>query len=182
MNSRRSLDSKVNHSEIRIAGLIINTADYCLSTAAQLEEKLKEYVYTSFKDQISFEEEGEIFSSIISNCLQRCLHNFELGIEIPLNDMSRIQWSQIGNSKKNSNNVTSVSNPSKYITDLAQSILNLSSNVRQVVDQRKYYRSFLDKAVSLSIALLTRNIVKARPLSSLGVEQVGKSNNIVIDY
>ncbi|TIB04879.1 hypothetical protein E3P89_00150 [Wallemia ichthyophaga] len=172
INSRRSLDSKVNYNEIKISGLIINTADYCLSTAIQLEEKLKEYVYIPFKGDISFEKEGEIFNSIISNCLQRCLHNFELGIETPLNDMSRIQWSQLGNSKKKSNNITSVSNPSQYVIDLSQCILNLSSNVTKSIDQRKYYRSFLDKAVSLSVALLTRNIVKSRPLSSLGVEQL----------
>lgn len=171
--SRRSLESRINTNEVKVAGLIINTADYCLSTAAQLEEKLKEYVATSLKEQISFEEERQLFNSIIANCIQRDLHNFEIGIETPLSQMSQIQWSQMGNTKKNTNSPSSVTNPSQYVIELSNTINEICRQVQEVIDHRRYYRSYLDKSVTLTIALITRIVVKSRPLSSLGVEQVG---------
>lgn len=40
---------------------ILSTAEYCLETTQQLEEKLKEKINVSYKDKINMSQEQDIF-------------------------------------------------------------------------------------------------------------------------
>lgn len=58
---RSSSESRPNVHELHNACLVINTADYCADTAAQLEERLKERILPELKDRVSLEAERDLF-------------------------------------------------------------------------------------------------------------------------
>lgn len=85
---RRSTEGRVNIQELKTACLVLNTADYCRTTAAQvcpgglprpfvtiiltplfffqLEEMTQEKIVSELKDQVSFDNERTIFISSAS--------------------------------------------------------------------------------------------------------------------
>ena len=50
-----------------IAASLLNTAEYCMQTTAQLEAKLKEKVDGPFKDQVDFSDERDAFADVRSS-------------------------------------------------------------------------------------------------------------------
>jgi vacuolar protein sorting-associated protein 53 len=83
---RRSTEGRVNIQELKTACLVLNTADYCRTTAAQvcpgglprpfvtmiltplffqLEEMTQEKIVSELKDQVSFDNERTIFISSV---------------------------------------------------------------------------------------------------------------------
>ena len=46
---------------LKQACLVINTADYCQTTSAELEQKMREQVDEAYKEQISFQAEADYF-------------------------------------------------------------------------------------------------------------------------
>jgi hypothetical protein len=45
---------------------ILSTAEYCLETTQQLEEKMKEKIDISFKDKINMSQEQDIFHKLVN--------------------------------------------------------------------------------------------------------------------
>ena len=166
-------DHRINKSEIKSVCLVLNTSEYCLSTTIQLEEKLKDQVEGKYKKDISFDQDLEILNSVVSNSVIHLLGALEYSLESSFGQISRISWSTFG--RKTNNN----SNPSQQVTNSSEFVLNLtkvtkdfSTIVRNSLEQRKYYRSFLDKATAMIVTRLIRTIVKSRPITSLGSEQL----------
>lgn len=60
---RRSLEGKANLQEIKQACLILNTAEYCQTTSLQLEERVKDKIQDSLKEDVSFQAERDTFAS-----------------------------------------------------------------------------------------------------------------------
>lgn len=60
---RRSNDGRLNQQEILAACTVLNTADYCADTTAQLEERLKRKIDPELADKVSLETEKELFST-----------------------------------------------------------------------------------------------------------------------
>lgn len=59
--ARRSIDTRPNVVEMQRWCMVLNTADYCATTAVQLEDKLREKIDGEFKDRVTLEAEREIF-------------------------------------------------------------------------------------------------------------------------
>ena len=58
---RRSMDARYDISELKNACTVINTADYCQTTALELEEKIREKCDEAFKEKITLQEERDLF-------------------------------------------------------------------------------------------------------------------------
>lgn len=69
---------------------ILTTAEYCLETVEQLEDKLKEKVSPEYVDKIDLSEEKNIFHRIISNCTHLLVQEMENGCEPALIVMSKV--------------------------------------------------------------------------------------------
>lgn len=69
---------------------ILTTAEYCLETVQQLEDKLKEKVEEAFTEKIDLGDEKDIFHRIISNCIQLLVTDMESGCEPALIVMSKV--------------------------------------------------------------------------------------------
>ncbi|KAG7098487.1 hypothetical protein E1B28_000431 [Marasmius oreades] len=160
--SRRSTESRFDVSELKQAATVINTADYCQSTAFELEDKVKGKVNNEFKDKISFQEECDLFLSVISSAIVIQLRELEAACDPAFSAMLRSPWSTL----------SQVSGPSAYTADLIRSIEQVVEVVRPTIEQKKYLRNFFDKACSLLVAKFTNSLVRSRPLKEIGAEQL----------
>ncbi|KAL0956636.1 hypothetical protein HGRIS_002769 [Hohenbuehelia grisea] len=159
---RRSMDSRFDAAELKQACLLINTADYCHTTAAELEEKLRENINETFKEKVSLQVEQDLFLSVISACILVQLRELESACDSSFMTLSRISWPT----------VNQVSGPSPYTSDLVKAAEQCIEIVKPLVEQKKYLRNLFDKACSLILAKFTNSVVRSRPLKEIGAEQL----------
>lgn len=76
-------------------------------------------------------------------------------------------WSQVGH----------VSGKSPYVDEVASALEQVAVVVRQDVENKRFVRSFCDKAVGVVISRFTHNIVKLKPISRSTAEQVRCARN-----
>ncbi|KAJ9094179.1 hypothetical protein QFC19_008030 [Naganishia cerealis] len=162
VESRKSMDGRPNLQEIKNACLILNTADYCLQTSLQLEERLKETVDPPYNDQVSFDAEHEQFIGVVSACLLVLQKELEIACEPAFAAILKTPWMNLEN----------VSGRSAYVVDLVGSIRQVAEFVRERIEQKKYMRSFADRAVGAILNRFTAAVVKSRPLKKIGAEQI----------
>lgn len=74
---------------------ILTTAEYCLETVQQLEDKLKEKIDTTFFDSIDLSEEKDVFHRVISNCIQILVQDVETLCESALVVMTKVCFENI---------------------------------------------------------------------------------------
>ncbi|KAF8210667.1 Vps53-like protein [Mycena galopus ATCC 62051] len=159
---RRSTESRFEVGELQQSSLIINTADYCQTTALELEEKIRGKVNDEFKEKVSLQTERDQFLSVISAAIVVQLRELEAACEPAFTAMSRSSWATL----------KQVSGQSAYTVDLVNAIEQVVESVKPLVEQKKYLRNFLDKACSLILAKFTNSLVKSRPLKEIGAEQL----------
>ncbi|KAJ7268661.1 Vps53-like protein [Mycena haematopus] len=159
---RKSTESRFEVGELQQSSLIINTADYCQTTALELEEKIRSKVDDEFKEKITLQAERDQFLSVISAAIVVQLRELEAACEPAFTAMSRSSWATL----------KQVSGQSAYTVDLVNAIEQVVESVKPLVEQKKYLRNFLDKACSLILAKFTNSLVKSRPLKEIGAEQL----------
>ncbi|KAF7797607.1 hypothetical protein EIP86_008807 [Pleurotus ostreatoroseus] len=159
---RRSVDNRVDMNELRSVCTLINTADYCHSTAQELEAKIKEKIMDDFKEKITFQEECELFINVVSAAILTLLHELENATDPAFSALSRTAWSTI----------SLVSGQSAYVDDLIRAIENVMKTTKPLIEQKRYLRNFLDKASGLMFVKFTNALVKSRPLKEIGAEQL----------
>lgn len=142
---------------------ILTTAEYCLETTQQLEEKLKEKVDPKLSEKVNFSQEQDIFHNVISSCIQLLVQDMEMACEPALTAMSKIQWQ----------NVERVGDQSAYVTSITT---NLKAAIPFIKDNlassRKYFTKFCVKFANSFIPKFIQSIYKCKPLSTIGAEQL----------
>ncbi|KAN0125317.1 Vps53-like, N-terminal domain containing protein [Lactarius tabidus] len=141
---RRSADVRYDLSEIKNACLVINTAEYCQSTAQELEEKVRQRIHSEFKERISLQTECDLFISVVSVAIVGLLRELE----------------------------ALVTGQSQYIGDLVRALESIAEAIVPLVESKKYLRNFFDKASSLIIMRFANALVRSRPLKEKGAEQL----------
>ncbi|KAG9004635.1 Vacuolar protein sorting-associated protein 53 [Tulasnella sp. 427] len=157
---RRSVEGRF--AEVKTACTVLNTADYCQTTASELEDKIKEKLSEEYKEKLSLQPEQDLFVSVISSCIAVLLRELEAACEPAFASMIKVQWGA----------VDTVSGESPYVSDLVKSVDSVLEVIRSHIEQKKYLRNFYDKAASLLITRFTNALVKSRPLKDVGAQQV----------
>lgn len=175
-----SSKSKLNESETCKICSILCTAEYCLETTQQLEDKLKEksvfqVLNSGVREKaerkqielqgkkINFGGEKDIFSNVISNCIQLLVQDLENSCEPALLAMSKISW----------HNISVVGDQSSYITAILNHIKNFVPLVRDnLANSRKFFTQFCSKFASNLIHKFFNNIFKCKMISQIGIEQL----------
>lgn len=159
---RRSTDSRFDPHELKHASIIINTADYCQTTASELEERIRQEIDEEFKEKVTLQAERDLFVGVISSAIVVQLRELEIACEPAFSTMSKMTW----------NTLSQVSGQSPYTHDLVKVAEQVSETIKPQVEQKKYLRNFFDKACSLILAKFTNALVKSRPLKEIGAEQL----------
>jgi len=150
------------NDQIMICSFLV-TAEYCLDTAQQLEEKLKQKVEPEFKDEINLSGELDMFHSVISNCLALLVQELETACDGALITMNKISWSSI----------QQVGDESNYVSQLISTWRGMVPRVRDCLSSsRKYFTQFCVKFVSNFITKFISCLYKCKPLSTVGAEQL----------
>ncbi|EMD37699.1 hypothetical protein CERSUDRAFT_136451 [Gelatoporia subvermispora B] len=162
VQSRKSIENRFEVAELKSACTLINTADYCQTTALELEDNIKSKCDEVYKEKITLQEERDLFVSAISAAIQLLLRELDAASEAAFGNMSRSSWGTM----------KSVSGQSSYVDELLRSVENVIDAVKPLVEQKKYLRNFLDKAATLVLAKFTNALVRSRPLKEIGAEQL----------
>uniref|UniRef100_A0A8C9G5E0 VPS53 subunit of GARP complex n=1 Tax=Pavo cristatus TaxID=9049 RepID=A0A8C9G5E0_PAVCR len=154
--------AKFTLEELCLICSILSTAEYCLATTQQLEEKLKEKVDASLVERINLTGETDTFSIVISNSIQLLVQDLDAACDPALTAMSKMQWQ----------NVEHVGDQSPYVTSV---ILHIKQNVPIIRDNlastRKYFTQFCIKFANSFIPKFINHLFKCKPISMVGAEQ-----------
>uniref|UniRef100_A0A674KFF8 Vacuolar protein sorting-associated protein 53 homolog n=1 Tax=Terrapene triunguis TaxID=2587831 RepID=A0A674KFF8_9SAUR len=155
--------AKFTVEELCLICSILSTAEYCLATTQQLEEKLKEKVDASLMERINLTGEMDTFSIVISNSIQLLVQDLDAACDPALTAMSKMQWQ----------NVEHVGDQSPYVTSV---ILHIKQNVPIIRDNlastRKYFTQFCIKFANSFIPKFINHLFKCKPISMVGAEQL----------
>lgn len=169
---RRSMDSRFDVADLQQAALVINTADYCQTTALELEENIKEKIQDGFKERVTLQAERDLFMIAISGSITALLRELEAACEGAFTAMSRTSWEKLNQ----------VTGQSSYVDDLARAIESFCDIIKPLIEQKKYLRNFFDKACSLVLTKFTNAAVKSRPLREIGGEQLLIDLGVIKSY
>ncbi|XP_033618752.1 vacuolar protein sorting-associated protein 53 homolog isoform X1 [Fukomys damarensis] len=155
--------AKFTLEELSLICSILSTAEYCLATTQQLEEKLKEKVDVSLTERINLTGEMDTFSTVISSSIQLLVQDLDAACDPALTAMSKMQWQ----------NVEHVGDQSPYVTSV---ILHIKQNVPIIRDNlastRKYFTQFCIKFANSFIPKFITHLFKCKPISMVGAEQL----------
>uniref|UniRef100_U3FM81 Vacuolar protein sorting-associated protein 53 homolog n=1 Tax=Callithrix jacchus TaxID=9483 RepID=U3FM81_CALJA len=155
--------AKFTLEELCLICSILSTAEYCLATTQQLEEKLKEKVDVSLIERINLTGEMDTFSTVISSSIQLLVQDLDAACDPALTAMSKMQWQ----------NVEHVGDQSPYVTSV---ILHIKQNVPIIRDNlastRKYFTQFCIKFANSFIPKFIPHLFKCKPISMVGAEQL----------
>uniref|UniRef100_A0AAQ4RW78 Vps53 N-terminal domain-containing protein n=1 Tax=Gasterosteus aculeatus aculeatus TaxID=481459 RepID=A0AAQ4RW78_GASAC len=82
--------AKFTADELCLICSILSTAEYCLATTQQLEEKLKEKVDKLLVERINLTGEMDTFSTVISNSIQLLVQDLDAACDPALSAMSKV--------------------------------------------------------------------------------------------
>ncbi|KOX69808.1 Vacuolar protein sorting-associated protein 53 like protein [Melipona quadrifasciata] len=142
---------------------ILTTAEYCLETTQQLEEKLREKTDKCYSEKINLSQEQDIFHNVISNCIQLLVQDLESACESALTAMTKVQWSAIEVVGDQSNYVNTI------VAHLRQTIPTIRDRLSSC---RKYFTQLCVKFASSFIVKLVQQLYKCKPLNTVGAEQL----------
>ncbi|KAJ1185847.1 hypothetical protein NDU88_002634 [Pleurodeles waltl] len=155
--------AKFTTDELCLICSILSTAEYCLATTQQLEEKLKEKVDVTLMERINLTGEMDTFSTVISNSIQLLVQDLDAACDPALTAMSKMQWQ----------NVEHVGDQSPYVTSI---VLHIKQNVPIIRDNlastRKYFTQFCIKFANSFIPKFINHLFRCKPISMVGAEQL----------
>lgn len=158
-----SAGAKLNEGEQTRICCILCTAEYCLETSQQLEEKLKEKVLPQLADRINMSSELDLFHNVVSTCIQLLVSDLENTIESPLTAMSKLPWQ----------NIEAVGDQSAYVTAITN---HLKQNLPVIRDNlqgsRKYFTQFCVKFANSFIPKFINTLYRCKSVSTVGAEQL----------
>ncbi|CAG8576657.1 10577_t:CDS:10, partial [Cetraspora pellucida] len=152
----------ITRDELKLICFIINTADYCYVTTSQLEDKLKDTIDEEYKEKINFDEERNHFLNVVTTSVRALIRGIESSYDPALVAMTKLPWS----------NLESVGDQSEYVTLFNRTMLSCVVGVHKDITNNRYFRTFCDKFVESFVIKFTNNLIKCKPISEIGAEQM----------
>ncbi|XP_056297426.1 vacuolar protein sorting-associated protein 53 homolog isoform X1 [Pseudoliparis swirei] len=155
--------AKFTVDELCLVCSILSTAEYCLATTQQLEEKLKEKVDKLLVERINLTGEMDTFSSVISNSIQLLVQDLDAACDPALTAMSKMPWQSVEH----------VGDQSPYVTSIIMHIKQNVPNIRDnLASTRKYFTQFCIKFTNSFIPKFINHLFRCKPISMVGAEQL----------
>ncbi|KAI1319351.1 Vacuolar protein sorting-associated protein 53 [Mortierella claussenii] len=152
----------INREFLRSICVVLNTADYSLTTTSQLEERLWANIDPEFVDQVSMESERQEFLHIISTCTKALVRAVENHYEPALQAMAKLPWATIEN----------VGDQSEYVSMIQQTLKTCVGAIQELITNKRYFRTFCDKFIESFVSRFAANLTRCKPISEIGAEQM----------
>ncbi|KRX53091.1 Vacuolar protein sorting-associated protein 53 -like protein [Trichinella sp. T9] len=155
---------RLSNDEIYLVCCILITAEFCAETSHQLQEKLKEKAGDlALHEAFDFTNEREMFHGVVSSCVQVLVQDLETACEPALQTMTKMQWA----------NVDTVGDESRYVASIRQHLRQCVVRIRDCLGQaRKYFMQFCFRFVNAFVPKFINAILRCRPVSVTGAEQL----------
>jgi hypothetical protein len=149
---------------------ILNTADYCLTTTTQLEDRIRLKVDEQLRDQVQFDSSRESFISSASAAIKLLVKKIEDGVELPFREMVNTNWRDVEN----------VGDHSGYVGEM---VMGIKEGIKEITAQGhlrdRYIRTLCDRVVEWFGTRFIDAIISCRPICEAGAEQVAPNGNMV---
>lgn len=164
--SLTQVDSKDAIEGFDIICLVINTCNYCSTTASQLEDKLKTMLPNELAESVLFQEQRDSFNKLINKCINLLTFKIDNDLQLTWREMSNTKWSQnVASSDENATNSTLT--PSRYLNSLKESILEDLNVILVKITKPAYIRNLIDKMTENLINTFINQLIK----SGIGINQ-----------
>jgi vacuolar protein sorting-associated protein 53 len=162
--SEQILTSNEKPSNISEICRILNTADYCLTTTSQLEDRIRAKVDEPLREQVQFDTSRESFIQAANSAIKLFVKKIEQDSELFFREMVNTKWSD----------VEIVGDHSGYVTEM---IKGIKDGVKEIAGQghlrERYIRTLCDRVVEWFGGRFIDAIITCRPICEAGAEQVG---------
>ncbi|RKP36770.1 vacuolar protein sorting 53 [Dimargaris cristalligena] len=152
----------MSHDELTQVCLIINTADYCLSSTAQLEKKLVATIDPAMRDHIQLGPQRDAFFNTIHASIKSLIRGIESCCESAFSAMLKIPWGTL----------ESVGDQSDYVTMVIATLRLCVGVIRRSLTNGRYIRTFCDKFVESFTGKYLTTLQRCRQISEVGAEQM----------
>lgn len=142
--------------------VILNTADYCHNTTAQLEDKIKSRIDKPLDERIDFERQSDNFLSVVSKVIGTLVRRIEVAIEPAWREMRNNPWARM----------ESVGDQSGYVGVLLEKLKSSAEEIVSVISKDVWRRSFCDRVVEAVVAGFVSSLVACKPIGGVGAEQM----------
>ena len=145
---------------------VLNTADYGATTCTQLAERLTEKLRAVDAEAapVVLDAERHEFFSVMSSALQALTRALSTALDPAFQALLRpdVPWSQREH----------LDEKSAWVDLLASGLESVGVVVRHHVENKRYVRSWCDKAAHLTMTRITQSIVRLRPMRPRMAEQL----------
>lgn len=145
---------------------VLNTADYGATTCTQLAERLTEKLRAVDAEAapVVLDAERHEFFSVMSSALQALTRALSTALDPAFQALLRpdVPWSQREH----------LDEKSAWVDLLASGLESVGVVVRHHVENKRYVRSWCDKAAHLTMTRITQSIVRLRPIRPRMAEQL----------
>lgn len=150
------------HDDVLTACLVLNTADYCLTTTTQMEQRLLDVIDPELKDKIDLENARNKFLEIINLAIGSLVANVQQACELPFREMVNTNWAKL----------TSVGDSSSYVSSLKVTIEQETGAILDQLTRDTYRRILCDKIVDAITLDFLGNAARCKPISEVSAEQM----------
>uniref|UniRef100_A0A2P2LZH3 Uncharacterized protein n=1 Tax=Rhizophora mucronata TaxID=61149 RepID=A0A2P2LZH3_RHIMU len=152
---------KTSDRDERVICYIINSAEYCWNTSAELAESVSKIIDTQFAAGVDMSTVEEEFSGLITEALMTLVHGLETKFDAEMAAMTRVPWGTL----------ESVGDQSVYVNGINM-ILKSSIPVLGSLLSSVHFQYFLDKLASSLGPRFYANIFKCKHISETGAQQM----------
>ncbi|KAJ2339379.1 Vacuolar protein sorting-associated protein 53, partial [Coemansia sp. RSA 2618] len=147
---------------LRRACLVANTADYCASAAAQLEQKIVEKVDEPLGRRVTFAASRDALLGAINASINTLISGVEAMCAPAFSALAAAPWHA----------VQTVGDQSEYVLLIASAVDAAVMAVRAALSGPRYFRSFCDKLAARVSERYLAAIVQCGRISEVGAEQL----------
>ena len=155
--------------QFRRVCIVINTADYCLTTSQGLGEEVATRSDKTI-EEVNFESVGEAFSSLNSTAILQIVAGLEKQLAPAMLDFASGAFAQpLAGSSAGSDG--EAQDESSYVGLMRRSVQDVIVNCAQVLPQQ-FLRFLLDKIAAVTVPKYTQSLYRLKRLSDLSISQL----------
>ncbi|KAI0536814.1 Vps53-like protein [Xylaria digitata] len=142
--------------------LVMNTADFWHTNTSQLEENIKKRIDSELVSRVDLTSQADAFLGVASTAVLALVNKVEADCDGAWREMKNTNWSKM----------ESVGDQSSYVGELVSHVNAKTEEILAIVAKPQYARAFADNLVEHIANTYITNIVRCRPVSEVGAEQM----------
>lgn len=151
-----------NLEQLQCACIMVNTADYCHKTTLQLQQRLQSKIDENLKSKIDLQREADKFTRVINLSIIALVKKMESDVDYAWKEMINTNWSSL----------ETVGDQSHYIYEMTRRFSETAKEILAAITADVYHRTFCDKVVESMTVTFIQNVIRCKPISEVGAEQL----------